>query len=353
MTPLVIDGARGEGGGQIVRSACALSTITGRPVRVVNVRAGRAKPGLARQHVTAVLAAARIAGGEARGATVRSREVELWPGQATPGRYRFPIGTAGATGLVLQTILLPLALAGGRSVLTLEGGTHNLKAPPFEFLVGAYLPLVDRLAGSRVAEVVVERAGFYPGGGGRVRVTIEPVAALGELRLLDRGPVRRARATAAVWHLPRHIAERELAVVERELGWSGRALEVVAREDSFGPGNALSLSIEAEHVTEIVTGIGERGVPAEAVAAGATREAAAYLGSGAAVGEHLADQLLLPMALGRGGAFRTLAPTLHTTTHAEVIRAFLDVPIAIEEEAEGVFRVTVGGAGIAAAGAPA
>jgi RNA 3'-terminal phosphate cyclase (ATP) len=342
--PLVIDGARGEGGGQIVRTSCALSILTGRPVRVVAVRAGRAKPGLARQHATAVQAAARICGGEARGAEVRSREIELWPGPVAPGRYRFPIGTAGATTLVLQTILLPLALASEQSVVTFEGGTHNVKAPPFEFLARAYLPLLSRMMGAPVADLELQRAGFYPAGGGKLRATISPAATLARLDLLERGEVRDMRATATVWRLPRHIAERELAVVARDLGWSPASLEAVARDDSFGPGNVLSLAIESAHLTEVITGMGERGLPAESVASGAAAEAAAYLHAGVPVGEHLADQLLLPMALGEGGSFRTVAPTLHTTTHAEVIRAFLDVTIAIERESEHVHRIDVSGA---------
>jgi len=344
--PLVIDGARGEGGGQIVRTSCALSILTGKPVRVIHVRAGRDKPGLAKQHATAVLAAARVGGGEARGATVRSQEIELWPGELTPGHHHFPIGTAGATTLVLQTILLPLALAGAPSTIHLEGGTHNVKAPPFEFLEQAYLPLIERIAGARVATIELERAGFYPAGGGSLRVRIEPVAALGALELAERGALQDVRATATVWNLPRHIAERELAVVEAELGWKGPSLQAVTRDDSFGPGNALSLAIRSEQVTELVTGMGERGVPAERVARTAVREAAAYLEAGVPIGEHLADQLLLPMAIGRGGVFRTVRPTLHTTTQAEVIRAFLDVSISIEQESERVFRVTVQGAGL-------
>lgn len=347
--PLIIDGSRGEGGGQIVRTACTLSLLTGRAVRVVNVRAGRPKPGLAKQHATAVRAAARIGNGEARGATVRSREIELCPGALTPGRYRFPIDSAGAATLVLQTLLLPLALAGGPSVVTIEGGTHNVKAPPVEFIERSYLPLVARMGGGPVAVLELERAGFYPAGGGKIRVRIAPVTTLAALSLLERGTVRDVRATATVWHLPRHIAERELALVERGLGWRGSCLELLERRDSLGPGNVLSLEIASEHLTEVVTGMGQRGVPAEVVASRAVAEAAAYLAAGVPVGEHLADQLLLPMALGQGGELRTTAPTLHTTTQAEVIRAFLDVPIAIEEEAEHVFRITVGGAGLTAA----
>jgi len=344
--PLVIDGARGEGGGQIVRSACALSILSGRAVRVVNVRAKRAKPGLAKQHATAVLAAARVCRGEARGATVGSREIELRPGSVVPGDYHFPIGTAGATTLVLQTILLPLALAAGPSRVTFEGGTHNVKAPPCEFLERAYLPLLARMAGARLADLELERAGFYPAGGGRLALRVHSIAGFGSLSLLERGGIRDVGATAAVWKLPRHIAERELSVVRSVLGWSEGALSAVAREDSFGPGNVLSLSVSSEHVTEVFTGVGERGVPAERVASAVVAEARAYLDAGVPVGEHLADQLLLPMALGQGGEFRTVAPSLHTTTHAEVIRAFLDVAIGIEEESERVSRITVRGAGI-------
>lgn len=346
---VVIDGSRGEGGGQMVRTSCALSLLTGRPVRVVNVRANRKNPGLARQHATAVLATARIGGGEVRGASVGSREIELWPGTVTPGRYRFDIGSAGATSLVLQTLLLPLALAGAASgkasgessALLLEGGTHNAKAPPYAFLQRAWLPILHAMAGSAFVDLAVERVGFYPRGGGRVACTIRPVADFAALELLERGSMRERAATATVWKLPATIAERELVVVRRELGLKGRETQVSEREDALGAGNELSLVLASEHVTEVMTGIGERGVPAETVAADACREAVAYLASGAPVGEHLADQLLLPMALGAGGTFRTVAPTLHTTTQIEVIQAFLDVAFSIEQESELVHRVTV------------
>jgi RNA 3'-terminal phosphate cyclase (ATP) len=348
---VVIDGSRGEGGGQMVRTSCALSLLTGRPVRVINVRANRKNPGLARQHATAVLATARIGGGEVRGATVGSREIELWPGTVTPGRYRFDIGSAGATSLVLQTLLLPLALAGGASgegggegsALLLEGGTHNTRAPPYAFLQRAWIPILHAMAGSPFVDLAVERAGFYPRGGGRVACTIHPVAGFSALELLERGAMREREATATVWRLPASIADRELVVVRRELGWKGREVQTSVREDALGAGNELSLVLASEHVTEVVTGIGERGVPAETVAAEACTEAAAYLASGAPVGEHLADQLLLPMALGAGGTFRTVAPTLHTTTQIEVIRSFLDVDIAIDQESEAVHRVRVRG----------
>jgi RNA 3'-terminal phosphate cyclase (ATP) len=339
-----IDGGRGEGGGQIVRSACTLSVLTGRPVRVVNVRARRPRPGLARQHMTAVLAAARICRGQAVGATVGSSRIELWPGELQPGRIEIDIGSAGATGLVFQTLLLPLALAAAPSEVLLIGGTHNTKAPPFEFLDRAYLPLLRRMAGSEVARITVERAGFYPRGGGRVRIHVEPIDGLRPLELVTRSAVTTRRATATVWNLPRHIADRELAELERRLAWPRSSLVASERSDSIGAGNAISIELGFDELTEVVTAIGERGVPAEQVAASAADEAARHLASTAPVGEHLADQLLLPLAVGEGGRFRTVTPTPHTLSQVEVIQAFLDVPITLTRLADDLFDIVVAGA---------
>ena len=343
---VVIDGSRGEGGGQIVRSSCALSLLTGRPFRIENVRARRKTPGLARQHMTAVLAAARIGSAEVHGATVGSGVVAFRPGPVTPGRWVFPIGTAGSTTLVLQTVLMPLLAAGGPSTVVIEGGTHNVKAPPFEFLARTYLPLVERITGGRV-HLELERAGFYPAGGGKIVARIEPAASpppRGRFELLERGAITRRVAEANVWRLPVGIARRELAVVEDTLGWRGADLVARERSDGFGPGNALSIQVDAEHVQETFTGIGERGVPAERVAEGAAREAKEWLDAGVPVGEHLADQLLLPRALGGGGVFRTVRPTPHTTTHAEILAAFLDARVDVEDEDAARFRVSVSAA---------
>ena len=164
-----IDGSQGEGGGQILRTALALALVTGKPFRITNIRAGRKKPGLLRQHLTAIQAAMAVGGAAAEGATIGSRDLVFHPGAITPGTYRFAVGTAGSTTLVLQTILPALLCAGGESMLTLEGGTHNPFAPPFDFLQTTFLPQVNRL-GPKV-EAVLERPGFYPAGGGRFRVS--------------------------------------------------------------------------------------------------------------------------------------------------------------------------------------
>jgi RNA 3'-terminal phosphate cyclase (ATP) len=163
-----IDGSEGEGGGQVVRNACALSLVTGEPVRITNVRAKRSKPGLMRQHVTAIEAACAIGSATCEGLEVGSSDLTFRPGQVAAGDYRFSVGTAGSTGLVLQTVLMPLLLADGPSRLVLEGGTHNMLAPPFEFIQRSFLPIVRRMGGQVEARLV--RHGFYPRGGGRIEV---------------------------------------------------------------------------------------------------------------------------------------------------------------------------------------
>lgn len=315
-----IEGSQGEGGGQILRSALALSLVTGTPFRIDNIRAKRAKPGLLRQHLTAVQAATEIGRAETLGASIGSSRLDFKPGKVQPGEYKFAVGTAGSATLVLQTVLPALFSLAEPSTLTLEGGTHNPFAPPFDFLERAFLPLIARM-GPRVT-TELERPGFYPAGGGRFTVRIEP-ASLGRLDLLERGAIRARRARALIANLPAAIAERELCVVGHYLGWERESMQVVEVKNSQGPGNILLLEMESEHVCEIVTGFGEKGRSAEDVARMAIEEARAYLAMGAPVGVHLADQLLLPLALGMGGSFATSEPTAHTRTNMEVIRLFL------------------------------
>jgi RNA 3'-terminal phosphate cyclase (ATP) len=350
MPPLLIDGSRGEGGGQILRTSLALSAVTGRPFRIERIRARRPKPGLQRQHLAAVQAAAAVCGAEVRGATLGSTALDFVPGRPAPGGYRFDVGSAGSAGLVLQTVLPALLSAPGPSRLVLEGGTHNPAAPPFDFLARVFLPLVSRM-GPRI-EATLERHGFFPAGGGRVTVRIEPAGRLARLDLLERGAVVGRRGRVLIGNLPGSIAEREVAMLRRRLGWHGSELLIEEIHDSAGPGNAVMVDVEAERITEVVTAFGQPGVRAEAVAEAAAAETLRYLEAGVPVGEHLADQLLLPMALAGGGAFRTLALSLHATTNIETIGQFLDVPVRTREEPGGAIVVEVGGAAVAAPEAP-
>ena len=325
---IVIDGSHGEGGGQVLRTSLALSLITGSPFRIDNIRAKRRSPGLLRQHLTAVNAAGEVGGASMDGASIGSTSLTFVPQSIRAGAYAFAIGTAGSTMLVLQTILLPLALAGEESTIEIEGGTHNPAAPPCDFLQLAFLPLLRRMGAAVDLELV--RPGFYPAGGGKIRARIAPAKRLARLELQSRGAIVSRCARAVVANLPYAIAQREVQTVARELGWGEECLQAHTLSGSIGPGNAVSVIVESEHVTDVFTAFGERGVPAERVAQKAAVQAKRYLDSDAAVGEHLADQLLLPMAVGEGGTFTTTPLTGHSTTNIEVIRKFVDVAIEVD-----------------------
>jgi RNA 3'-terminal phosphate cyclase (ATP) len=332
---LTIDGSQGEGGGQIVRSSLALALVTGQPLTVTNVRAGRRQPGLMRQHLAALDAAAQVGRAEVRGAAVGSTCFEFQPHEVVAGDHEFRVGSAGSATLVLQTVLPALLLAKAPSALTLEGGTHNPWAPPFDFLAKALLPLVRRM-GPQV-EVILERPGFYPAGGGRFSAAIRPSEALSGFELLDRGEVVARKVRAITARLPTHIAERECQQIARQTGWDWSCFHVEEARDARGPGNVVMIELECERVTEVFTGFGQRGVRAEEVADGAVRAALAYLRADVPVGPHLADQLMLPLGVsahtgGGGGAFRTTPLSRHSTTHADILRRFLDVDVSVESE---------------------
>lgn len=335
---LTLDGSEGEGGGQILRTALALSIVTGTPFKLVNVRARRPKPGLQRQHLTAVRAAAQISDADVQGDEVHSGSLVFRPGRVRPGTWHFDIGTAGSTNLVLQTVLPPLMRAERPSDVTVDGGTANVAAPSTPFLQRAFAPLLARTG--RRLDLELRRWGFYPRGGGRIVAHIAPGAPT-PLSLLERGPVRAMRATAVTAALPpeAHVAERELGVLRERFPHVETDIVEVARPR--GPGNVVWLEVECEGATEVFAGHGQRGVPAESVAAAAADEAEDWLRHDVPVACHLADQLLVPLALGAGGEYRTLAPSLHTTTNADVVRRFLDVDIGLHDEGDGRWRVVV------------
>jgi len=335
---LTIDGSQGEGGGQVLRSSLALSLVTGRPFVIEKIRAGRKKPGLLQQHLTAVLAAAEVGSAEVEGAELGSRRLEFRPDPVRSGDYAFRVGTAGSATLVLQTVLPALLLAEGESNLVLEGGTHNPMAPPVDFLEKTYLPLVNRL-GPRV-EVQLVRPGFYPAGGGKFTVRIQPAKHLGRMELLDRGEIIARRVHAVVANLPRHIAERESQTIAQETGWGKASFTIDEVKGSRGPGNAVIIELEADHVTEVFTAFGQLGVRAEDVAKEALRQTEEYLVAGVPVGKYLADQLMLPLGIGAhlgsgGGVFRTMDLSLHSTTHLDILRRFLEISIQLEREDNG------------------
>lgn len=336
---LTIDGSHGEGGGQILRTSLALSLVTGTPFRMVNIRAGRTKPGLMRQHLTALQAATQIGNATVEGASIGSRELLFNPGIVVPGSYSFTVGTAGSTTLVLQTIIPALLQTRGKSSLKLEGGTHNPFAPPFDFLQRSFLPLVNRM-GPKV-EVALERYGFYPAGGGCFWVDIEPAEMLHPIEITKRGEITGRSVRAIVAKLPSSIATRELDTVRKRFAWPGETFTVEEVKRSRGPGNILFIELQSEHVMEIVTGFGEHGISAEQVAERTVKLARQYLASSAPVGCYLADQILLPMALAGKGCFRTMQLSRHALTNIDIIRKFLSVPITAEQDGD-TWMVTIG-----------
>ncbi len=338
---LTIDGSKGEGGGQILRTSLALSLVTGTPFRLEKIRAKRRKPGLLRQHLTAVKAVEAL-GASVDGAELGAREIVVRPGAVRGGEHRFAVGSAGSACLVLQTVLPPLLAAGVPARLELEGGTHNPFAPTWDYLDRVFLPLLGRMGAS--VKTTIAARGFYPAGGGRFTVEIEPTAGLRPLEILERGEITARRARALVAHLPGSIGLRELAVVKQKLGWREEELALEQVADSPGPGNVLMLEVESAQLRELCTGFGEKGVKAETVARRAVSELRRHLESGAPVGEHLADQLVVPFSLAGGGTYRTLPLSEHTRTNLDVVRRFLPVRIDATETERDALLVFAEGA---------
>ncbi|MEZ6091993.1 MAG: RNA 3'-terminal phosphate cyclase [Pirellulaceae bacterium] len=282
--------------------------------------------------MTAVKAASAVCAASTEGDHLGSQNLTFVPNKIQSGDFHFDVGSAGSCTLVLQTILPALIMADGTSTAILQGGTHNPFAPPFDFLKQSFLPLLNR-SGPQV-ELTLDRPGFYPAGGGRLIARITPSPVLRQQELLERGKLIEQEAIAMVSHLPEKIAARELDVVRRKLGWKQKMLRLEEITNSPGPGNVLLLRVAYESVTEVVSGFGEKNLPAERVAQRAVRELNEYLKSDAPVGEHLADQLLLPFALAGGGSFRTRSLSQHTLTNLQTIQRFLDVSIGTETQTD-------------------
>jgi len=328
-----IDGAYGEGGGQIIRTALSLAAITGKAVEITAIRSGRAKPGLQPQHLTAVQLAADICAARVDGAAVGSTRLLFVPqSPVAAGEYRRDIGTAGATALVIQTVLIPLALSGGVSHLHLTGGTHVTHAPSIDYLDVVYLPALRRLG--ITAELHYPRVGFFPRGGGEVLVEIAPSPGVRPHDFTTRGRLTSLTAIITTAELPPHVAERGAATVTTAIDrlGLGRQLTVVSQEKpSSGPGAAILLAAECENGHAGFIALGERGKPMERVAEEACRDFAAWWTSGAACDAHLADQLVLPLALA-GAESRLTTPTCteHLRTVIWLVEQLLPVRCRIE-----------------------
>lgn len=336
MDMIELDGS--EGGGQLLRSALTLSLCTGIGFTMDNIRARRSRPGLMRQHLTAVNAAAAVGGARTLGATLGATALRFEPGAIRAGDYHFATGSAGSATLVLQTVLPALWRAGGASTLRLEGGTHNPLAPSADFIAATYLPVLARM-GVQVAMRLLQH-GFHPAGGGVLEVQVQACAALQPCWLEARPALTSLQARILMSGLSSSIGLRELQALAARLDIEADPRCVESVRPALGPGNvAMVHACHGDHV-EVFTGHGERGVSAEQVAARLAGQVQQHLDGGAHVGEHLSDQLLLPMALAGAGAFTTAAISEHLSSNARLIEKFLPVEFDWQPHALG-WRVAV------------
>jgi RNA 3'-terminal phosphate cyclase (ATP) len=342
---LALDGSHGEGGGQILRTALALAVTLRRPVALNRIRTGRPKPGLRPQHLTVVRALAAISDAEVAGDALDSTELRFVPRALEAGSYRFDVGavrgSAGSVSLLFQALLLPLASASAPSHLTLIGGTHVPWSPPVHYLTEVFLPALEQLGGR--ATLTLTRWGWYPAGGGEVEASIAPAAGLrGFTPGAPGAPGARLPVTglSAVSRLPRGIAERQRRRALERLSAAGISAEIALAEDASarGPGTLLFL---AEHARAGFSALGRRGVPAEQVADEAVDALLAYRASGAAVDEHLADQLVPFLALAGADSDVTCpAISSHLATVAWVVEQFLPVRIELAAGSPARVRIT-------------
>jgi len=344
MVGLTLDGAYGEGGGQILRTALSLSAITGRAFCLVNIRAGRRNPGLLPQHLSAVRAAAAISGATVTGDVLGSTELHFAPATPPkPGTYTFDVaeaaerGSAGSVTLILQTLVVPLALASGDSTVVVRGGTHVEWSPPFDDLLSAYFPALRRM-GLRV-DGELNRWGWYPVGNGEVVCKISGGQAASEaewprpLAILKRGDLRRIVGRAVAANLPSHIPQRMADRARAALFDTGARVEIATqRVTAACPGAGLFLAAEYENLAVSFSAYGRLGKASEVVADAAVAAFREHHASLAAVEIHLADQLLLPMAVASGpSSFTTLRPSSHLMTNAWVIGQFGVADVSTEE----------------------
>jgi RNA 3'-terminal phosphate cyclase (ATP) len=338
METVYIDGSTGEGGGQILRTSLALACITGKAVHIDNIRAARRNPGLAKQHLVCVQAACEICGGQCHGAALGSKVLDFKPGPVRGGDFSFDIGSAGSASLVIQTVLPALFLADRPSTVTVTGGTHNPMAPPFDFLAETFLPAIAS-AGFR-ADCRLVRHGFFPAGGGKMTIDIQPWRKNASRKVDFCEPVREPQICARIYtaKLPAHIAQRQKRLLLQS-GLNIEDVEHIEATDSAGPGNCAMIRLCSRSRTIVFTAFGMKGKPSEEVVGEVVTLARDFLASGAAIDHFLADQLPIYVALAKRGCYTTNELSTHLQTNVEVIKKFLPVDFNIEQQGQ-IYRIS-------------
>ena len=333
-----IDGSILEGGGQLLRVSVALSAVTRKPIRVYNVRANRAKPGLRAQHLSAVEAVARLVNAKTHGLALGSKEIQFIPGSTEAKHIEIDVGTAGSTSLVLQAMMPAMAFTKDRSSAVIRGGTNNPMAPPVDFLERTLLPTLRRM-GLDVSLKLVRR-GFYPRGQGIVEVEMEPARKVAPITMTDFAQIRRITGLAYSSRLPQHVVDRLISAAKSSLAKAEHLdlsieREVLQPDDprcAVDPGCGITL------VAELASGgilsgdsLGVLGKPAEKVGSEAAYALIEQLKLRAPVGKHLADQLVIWMGLAEGiSEIRVCELTLHTLTCIEVVQDFVDAQFTVD-----------------------
>lgn len=344
---LKIDGSYGEGGGQILRTALALSCVLKRQIEITNIRKSRKKPGLMPQHLTAVKAAATASNAGVEGAELSSTMLRFSPGHLTGGEYLFDVsekkGSAGSTSLVLQTILLPLCFAERLSNITVIGGTHVPWSPSFHYLKYVFLPALSHLGVK--AELNIEKWGWYPIGGGKVTATVNPKREFLPLEIVERGKLVRVTGISAVSNLPQDIAKRQRDQARTMLSQKGIDADIeIISAPSPGKGTLVFLHAEYGNITVGFTSLGAIGKRAEEVANEACKAFFEYIDAGGALDPHLADQIIPYLALASGpSTFTTSRVTQHLLTNIWVVKQFMDIDIQVEGKEGEWGRVSVQG----------
>lgn len=342
-----IDGSYGEGGGQILRSTLTLSAILGKPVEIFNIRAGRKKPGLQPQHLTGVRAVAEICNGKLEGDNLLSQRIVFYPGKIQSGSYEFDVmkvkSSAGSTGMIFQQIAPVLAFGDKESNVVLKGGTHTEWAPPIDYLQEIFLPTAAKMGFH--ANLDVERWGWYPIGQGIVKANIKPIKGkLNAIELNDRGKLKRIHGASLVSRLPLSIAEREREQALNRLRPQVPEPQIETKSvSSLGTGNYFCLVAEFENAIAGFNSLGKIGKKAEKVANEAADQFIKYYKSKACIEKHLADQLILYMALAEGKSSYTSEISTHILTNSWAVEQFLPVKFEIKGELGQIGKVSVKG----------
>ena len=320
-----IDGSHGEGGGALLRIAAALSAVTGKPIKVNNIRSKRPKPGLMAQHLNALKSVAQLSSASYEGLEMASTEIIFKPHELDGGEYNIDIKTAGSTTLVLQSFLIPAAFTKKPVKLTLRGGTDVRWSPPFDYLANVTQPILRSLGLNMEMELI--QRGYYPKGGGIIEVHIDPVKRIKPFNLSDL-KVDRIRGISHAVKLPEHVAIRQARAARDLLEEHGyhADIEVQHSNTGLGPGSGIVLWTEAEETSPEGrnnsriggSSLGKPGKKAEIVGEEASLDIINVIKHKSALDRYMGDQIIPYMALAGNSRIKTAELTQHTLTNIYV-----------------------------------